>query len=164
MTMLTTVWHPLEMLTTYVVLKLSQDTGDEFFLLWLFFVYPDALKSVFQGKHCSVYLLEENGFQRNKTSWSAELVCENEVQVVDEIVIDDLYSRLLDEESNERLIIHRYEYCAEYRKIISNQIVDRLIRFEIDLNSITEIDSRFSKYYKAIVAELIQITDGHLLP
>jgi len=46
----------------------------------------------------------------------------------------------------------------------SNQIVDRLIRFEIDLNSITEIDSRFSKYYKAIVAELIQITDGHLLP
>ena len=60
--------------------------------------------------------------------------------------------------------IHRYEYCAEYRKIISNQIVDRLIRFEMDLNSITEIDSRFSKYYKAIVAELIQITDGHLLP
>jgi hypothetical protein len=46
----------------------------------------------------------------------------------------------------------------------SNQIVDRLIRFEMDLNSITEIDSRFSKYYKAIVAELIQITDGHLLP
>lgn len=126
--------------------------------------YPDALKTVFQGKHCAVYLLADDGFQRNKTSWSAELVCENEVQVVDEIVIDDLYSRLLDEESNERLIIHRYEYCAEYRKIISKQIVDRLIRFEMDLNSITEIDSRFSKYYKAIVAELIQITDGHLLP
>ena len=108
--------------------------------------------------------MADDGFQRNKTSWSAELVCENEVQVVDEIVIDDLYSRLLDEESNERLIIHRYEYCAEYRKIISNQIVDRLIRFEMDLNSITEIDSRFSKYYKAIVAELIQITDGHLMP
>lgn len=46
----------------------------------------------------------------------------------------------------------------------SNQIVDRLIRFEMDLNSITEIDSRFSKYYKAIVAELIPTTDGHLLP
>lgn len=126
--------------------------------------YPNALKSVYQGKNCSVYLLDNDGFQRNKTSWSAELVCENEVRVIDEIKIDDLYKRLLDEERNERLIIHRYAYCDHYRKIISNHIVDRLIRFQIDLHSITEKDRRFSKYYKAIVAELLQITDGHLLP
>jgi len=75
-----------------------------------------------------------------------------------------LYNRLLDEERNERLIIHRYAYCDNYRKIIFYHIVDRLIRFKIDLNSITERDSRFLKYYKAIVAELMQITDGHLLP
>lgn len=126
--------------------------------------YPNALKSVYQGKNCSVYLLDNDGFQRNKTSWSAELVCENEVRVIDEIKIDDLCKRLLDEERNERLIIHRYAYCDHYRKIISNHIVDRLIRFQIDLHSITEKDRRFSKYYKAIVAELLQITDGHLLP
>lgn len=126
--------------------------------------YPDALKSVYQGKNCSVYLLSDDGFQRNKTGWRAELVCENDVQVIEELVIDDLYNQLLDEERNKRLIIHRYEYCTEYRKIISNHIVDRLIRFEIDLNSITETDCRFTKYFKAIVAELMQITDGHLLP
>lgn len=125
--------------------------------------YPDALKSVYQGKNCSVYLLNEDGFQKNKTSWSAELVCENEVQVIDELVINDLYNRLLVEEQNKKLIVHRYEYCPEYRKIISNHIVDRLIRFEMDLNSITQTDSRFSKYYKGIVEKLMQITDGHLL-
>lgn len=126
--------------------------------------YPDALKSVYQGKNCSVYFLNDEGFQRNKTSWSAELVCENEVQVIEEHVINDLYNRLLDEERNEKLIVHRYEYCAEYRKTISNHIIDRLIRFEVDLSSISKSDKRFSKYYKAIIAELLQITDGHLLP
>ena len=126
--------------------------------------YPDAFKSVYQGKTCSVYFLNDEGFQRNKTSWSEELVSENIVQVVEEQVITDLYNRLLDEEQNYKLIVHRYEYCTEYRKTISNHIVDRLIRFEIDLSSISESDNRFSKYYRAIVTELIQITDGHLLP
>ena len=125
--------------------------------------YPGALKSVYQGKKCSVYVLNEDGFLRNKTSWSVELVCEKEVPVVEEIVIDDLYNRLLEEEQEGRLVIHRYEYNAEYRKIIAGHIVDRLIRFQIDLNRITEIDSRFSAYFKGIVAELIQIKDGHLL-
>lgn len=82
---------------------------------------------------------------------------------MEEIIIDDLYNRLLEEEQAERLIIHRYEYTAEYRKIIAGHIVDRLIRFEIDLDRITETDSRFATYFKEIVAELIQIKDGHLL-
>ena len=130
----------------------------------LYECYPDALKSVYQGKNCSVYYINDDGFQRNKTSWDVELVCENEVQVIDERKIDDLYNRLLDEEKHGNLIIHRYEYCPEYRKRISNQIVDRLIRWEIDLESIIRQDNRFSTYYKEIVTELMHITDGHLLP
>ena len=130
----------------------------------LYECYPDALKSVYQGKNCSVYYINDDGFQRNKTSWDVELVCENEVQVIDERIIDDLYNRLLDEEKHGNLIIHRYEYCPEYRKRISNQIVDRLIRWEIDLESIIRRDNRFSTYYKEIVTELMHITDGHLLP
>ena len=130
----------------------------------LYECYPDALKSVYQGKNCSVYYINDDGFQRNKTSWDVELVCENEVQVIDERIIDDLYNRLLDEEKHGNLIIHRYEYCPEYRKRISNQIVDRLIRWEIDLESIIRQDNRFSTYYKEIVTELMHITDGHLLP
>ena len=36
---------------------------------------------------------------RGMTSWSPELVSENEVAVIREIAINDLYLRLLDEES-----------------------------------------------------------------
>lgn len=125
--------------------------------------YPDALKKVYQEKTCSVYILEDNGFQRGMTSWRPELVCENEVEVIDEIVVDDIYKRLLEEEQNGKIKIHRYEYCDEYRKIIANHIVDRIIRFEIDINRIADQDERFSTYYKAIIQELIKITDGHLL-
>lgn len=162
--------YAIENLVTGLLFGAKKDDFD--FLLYtdekgipvIYECYPDALKAVYQGKSCSVYCLNDDGFQRNKTSWSVELVCENEVQVMDELVIDDLYNKLLDEEQNEQLIIHRYEYSAEYRKIISKHIVDRVIRFEIDLQRIIETDSRFSKYYKAIVEELMQITDGHLLP
>ena len=83
---------------------------------------------------------------------------------MEELVIDDLYHRLLEEERNKKLILHRYEYCATYRKNIAHHIVDRLVRFEIDVSNISKSDNRFSKYYKAIVTELMQITDGHLLP
>lgn len=67
---------------------------------------------------------------RGMTSWSPELVSENEVAVIREIAINDLYLRLLDEESRGNLIIRRYEDTADYKSIVSEHIVDRLIRFD----------------------------------
>lgn len=126
--------------------------------------YPDAFRHVYQGKACSLYTVDDSGFQRGMTSWSPELVCENEVEVIDETVIDDLYQRLLEEEQKGNLHIIRYEYCDEYRKNIARHIVDRLIRFDIDLNQCIERDTRFARYYKNIVQGLLSLTDGHLLP
>ena len=125
--------------------------------------YPDALKEVYQGRSCSVYLLNDEGFLRGVTSWEAELVCESEVEVVGETTVDDLLGRLLEEERGGRLILHRYEHSDEYRSIISDHIVDRIIRFGIDLNGILETDIRFSKHYRDIVQEMTRHTDGHLL-
>lgn len=125
--------------------------------------YPDAFRIVYQGKACSVYQVNEEGFQRGMTSWSPELVCESEVEVVNEIVIGDLYQRLLEEEKKGNLRIHRYEFCDEYRKKVSSHIVDRCIRFGIDLNERALQDRRFSTYYKGIVQGLANIMDGHLL-
>ena len=62
--------------------------------------YPDALKKIYQGKSCSVYLVDEKDFQRGLTSWNPEFVSEKEVEVISEIVIDDMYQRLLEEEHN----------------------------------------------------------------
>ncbi len=125
--------------------------------------YPDSFEKIFQGKSCSVYVLDDNGFKRGLTSWTPELVSESESEVKEEIVIDDLYRRLLTEEQNGALKIFRYEFNDKYRKKIALHITDRIFRFEIDLDSCTEKDVRFATYYKDIVNALICVTDGHLL-
>ena len=125
--------------------------------------YPGAFQKIYFGKGCSVYEVAEEGFLRNMTSWSPELVCEAEVAVQREIVIDDLYEKLLEEEELGNLRIHRYEFSEEYRKRISEHIVDRLIRFDIDLTHCAEQDIRFATYYKEIIEALCGIMDGHLL-
>lgn len=129
----------------------------------LYECYPGAFQNVYQGKGCSVYEVCEEGFQRGMTSWSVELVCEKEVNILNETVVEDLYQRLLEEEQKGRLRIHRYEFCDEYRERISCHVVDRMIRFGVDLHKCMEQDRRFSAYYKGIVQALISATDGHLL-
>ncbi|MDE7300378.1 MAG: hypothetical protein K2N94_16390, partial [Lachnospiraceae bacterium] len=126
--------------------------------------YPGAFQRVYQGKSCSVYEVGEEGFQRGMTSWSPELVSENEVPVINEIVVADLHEKLLEEEKSGNLQICRYEYSEDYRKKIASHVVDRILRFDIDLEHIAEQDERFSLYYKGIVEALLAVTDGHLLP
>lgn len=58
---------------------------------------------------------------------------------------------------------HRYEFCDKYRKKISEHIVDRFIRFEVDLSKCLEQDERFTTYYKDVVNALVSVMDGHLL-
>jgi hypothetical protein len=130
----------------------------------LYECYPDALKKKYQGKSCSVYVVDDKDFRSGLTSWSPEFVCEKEVEVISEIVIEDLYQRLLEEEQNGNLVIHRYEFTNEYRKKIASHIIGRLIRFEVDLSNCFESDIRFASYYKDIIQALNDIMDGHLLP
>jgi len=125
--------------------------------------YPDAFQTIYQGKRCSVYEVSEEGFQRGITSWEAELVNENEVKVTNEISIENLYEKLLTEEAQGNLHIYRYEFSDKYRKQIASHIVDRIIRFDIDLYHICEQDARFSIHYKGIIQALINLMDGHLL-
>ena len=125
--------------------------------------YPDAFRSCYAGKRCSVYELSEDGFERGRTSWSPELVCESAVDVLRETVVDDLHSRLLDEEAAGRLTIRRYEDTPEYRAFVARHVVDRLIRFEVDLKGCLREGSRFDRYFRPLVEGLTSLTDGHLL-
>lgn len=125
--------------------------------------YPNALESIYQGKSCSVYSVAEEGFLRGMTSWSAELVCPNEVPVLDECSVSDLYQRLLEEEKNGTLILRRYEHTPAYRKLIAGHVIDRLIRFDMDLSRCLEQDPRFALHYRALVQALAAVMDGHLL-
>lgn len=125
--------------------------------------YPDAFSKIYRGKSCSLYKVGDSGFKRGMTPWEPELVCDHEVAVLEETAIADLHERLLEEERAGNLLLHRYEYTAEYRRLISAHIVDRIIRSDIDLRTCAETDVRFSKYYGRIVGALSSIMDGHLL-
>lgn len=125
--------------------------------------YPDALSICYAGKSCSVYELAEDGFERGRTSWSPELVCSHAVDVLRETFVGDLYARLLEEEAAGRLTIRRFEDTPEYKAFVAAHVVDRLIRFGVDLKGCLREGSRFERYYRPLVEGLIALTDGHLL-
>ena len=107
--------------------------------------YPDVFRLSFKGKKCSIYEISDEGFMRGVTSWSPEFVSENEVAVVREIAVNDLYSRLLDEESCGNLIIRRYEDAEDYKSIIAEHIVDRLVRFDAVYTENKKIKKHYGK-------------------
>lgn len=123
--------------------------------------YPNALEEKYCGKRCSVYEVNEDGFQRGITGWEPELVCETSVPVQREVQIADLYVRLLQEQEQGQLILYRYNDTPDYRRLISGHIVDRLIRFNV--LEYQDTDRRFQTYYAKIIEALRFIMDGHLL-
>lgn len=123
--------------------------------------YPGALETIFKDKSCTVYELSEDGFQRGKTSWSVELVCETEVPVQNATFVPDLYLRLLEEEKLGNLRIQRFENSTEYKKFVSRHIVDRLIRF--NALQYAQTDKRFQTHFKGLVDGLQSLMDGHLI-
>ncbi len=110
--------------------------------------YPNAFQNVYKEKSCSLYELNEDGFLSGVTSWSPEYVCESRVPVINEIQITDICSYLLECANRGELIIHYYERTDSYRSMVSKHVVDRLIRFEINLQQCLQgNDTRFKLYY-----------------
>ncbi len=123
--------------------------------------YPGAFEGVYRGRGCSVYELDDRDFMRGMTSWSPELVCEHEVPILNEVPVEDIFARLLSEESQGNLVNYRYQEDMAYRKRISAHVVDRLIRF--DAMGRLETDERFQKYYRSLIGGLQDVMDGHLI-
>lgn len=124
--------------------------------------YPDAFRQKYEGKSCSVYELSEEGFVRGATSWTPELVSEREAPVLREIVVPDLYGRLLEEEKKGNLLLHRYQDMPEYKKKIAVHVVDRLVRFGV-LDGNWEGDIRFTTYFRPLIQGLLGFVEGRLL-
>ena len=123
--------------------------------------YPGAFEKIYAGKSCSVYEIAEDGFLSGVTSWEPEFVCEEAIEVLRETFVPDLYGHLQEEEKQGNLVLNRYEDTMEYKKLISEHIVDRMIRF--DAVPCLETDERFKRYYKKIGEALLEVMDGHLL-
>ena len=159
--------YAIENLVTGLLFGAKQDdfdfhiSTDEAGIPTCYECYPGALEAKYKDKSCTVYELPEEGFLRGKTGWDAELVCETAVPVQKSIYISDLYSRLLEEEKKGNLRIQRFENSTEYKKFISQHIVDRLIRF--DALQYAKTDKRFQTHFKGLVDGLQSLMDGHLL-
>lgn len=115
--------------------------------------YIDAFQKIYKGKSCSVYVVKDTGFLRGITGWTPELVCDTEVEVQQEITVTDLYARLLDEEKNSNLIIRRYSKSPDYQSMISDHIMDRLIRFDL-LKHFDKNDIRGELYFRQLIDAL----------
>lgn len=125
--------------------------------------YPDAFQHIYAGKSCSVYEVSGETFQRGMTSWEPELVSESAVPVLREALVPDLYAALLEREKQGVLRVHPYSHSPEYRALIASHVTDRMIRFDLDLERITETDPRFAAHFAGLVDALRSIMDGHLL-
>lgn len=124
----------------------------------VFECYPQAFEEVYKGVSCSMYELEGDGFRQGITGWAPEYVSEHEVPVRSETMIDDLYQRLRGEKG---LVLHRYQDTKEYRSMISNHVLDRLIRFGV-LDR-PQVDEKLTKRFGKIIGALREILDGEML-
>lgn len=121
--------------------------------------YPGAFAAVYQGKSCTVYQVAEDGFQRGRTNWSPELVCETPVPVLRETTVEDLYQYLTEEAARGNLLLRFYEDSQEYKAAVSAHVVDRLIRFDM----LDTQDPRILGNFGALLDGLNALMDGHLL-
>lgn len=121
--------------------------------------YPSAFYRIFKDRTCSVYEIAEDGFMRGMTPWAPELVSENEVKVIREMIVEDLYSSLLEEEARGNLLIRRYEENMDYKHIVSEHIIDRLIRSD----AVYAQNERLEEHYGKLIDALQELMDGHLL-
>lgn len=127
--------------------------------------YPGAFERVYAGRSCSVYAVDEEGFERGRTGWDSELVSERPTAVVSETRIDDLLAALRE---NDGIELVEYRDEPEYRKFVANHVVDRMIRFGVldkgeDGSCYADRNERFRTHYRRLVDALKQAISGDLL-
>lgn len=117
--------------------------------------YPNAFAARYQGKSCSLYQVDETGFQSGLTSWSVEYVSRTSAEVLQEQQIDDLHAALLDYARQGQLTLRTYQDTPEYRSVVEAHVKDRLLRFHINLDECLHWpDERFRKHYAQLVQAL----------
>lgn len=121
--------------------------------------YPGALEECYQNRECSVYQVAEEGFLSGQTDWDAEWVNPAPVPVVKETHVPDLLSALRQAERNGELTIRTYEDTPAYRRMVSQHVVNRLVRFDC----IHTAEERLVLRYGGILRLLRQAVSGEEL-
>jgi len=115
----------------------------------LYECYPDATEKIYKNKSCSLYEVDNAGFESGKTGWDAEYVCEKAVSVQKEDYIEDIYSVLLDAQNAGGCVIHRYSEESEYQKMLKEELGERIKLFGLDELKI-ENDPRLKRVFELL--------------
>lgn len=123
--------------------------------------WPGAFETVFRGKRCSVYAVQEEGFVQGATGWDPERVCPRPVAVQSEEPVADLAAALEAGIAAGQLVLHRFSGEPAYKKLIAGHITDRLIRF--DRVDAAGQDPRFQTHFARLLAALQEVLSGNYL-
>lgn len=116
----------------------------------LYECYPDAVKKVYSGKSCSIYSVEETGFQEGLTGWDEELVCPTSVAIVSEETVKDIHEQLMLAVEEGNCEIHFYERSEKYLSFLRDELQERVDTFGIS-REYREHDSRFVQYHNVLL-------------
>lgn len=122
--------------------------------------YKDAFREIYENKKCSVYYVAEDLFLENQTNWEPELVSENPVFVKKEEKITNLYEELKEEMVKGNILLYTYQDSMEYRRKIANHVVDRIVRFGMLENGIS---NRIKERFPKLIKELENVVSGEYL-
>ncbi len=116
----------------------------------LYECYPHALEKVYDGKACSLYTVEEDGFLPHQTGWEPELVCEREVPVVCEEHIPNIYSEIAAASGRGECVLHIYSEDEAYRRFLRDELRERIRAFRLTGEQM-DADPRFARYFYSLL-------------
>ena len=112
--------------------------------------YPGALKHIYGGKRCSLYVLSEDGFLPDQTGWEPEWVCAHAVPVIREERIDDIYAEIMRAVRDGACILRFYSKDEEYQGFLRDELSERIRQFGFTEEKMNA-DPRFELYFNALL-------------
>ena len=94
--------------------------------------YPNALADVYSGQRGYIYYCRKTEDMSNPTDINCAYVCSKSITVDKCIVIDDVYTNLLEYETGGRLIIRRFEELSDRQRVtINKQIQQEILNHDL---------------------------------
>ena len=117
--------------------------------------FPGAFKRRFEDTSCYIYEVDPTDFEEGKTSYSAEVVSEKPVKVLNCTKVDNLYEKLLELSKQGEIDLRFYDKDdPKYVEMIEQHLKDRIVRFGI-LEDKEAYRYKFCTwYYPHIIGEL----------
>jgi len=91
--------------------------------------YPGAFKERYLGTSGSIYLLNGKDFVEGKTGWDVEVIATTNQSVLNEIVVEDVYTYLMSFKTNGQLRILEYPNRPSFIPKDDSDLIVKCVQF-----------------------------------